>query len=613
MLRPTAVAMKSFKNKPDVSPKRTRPPFPQRWPGWRVFWTTFHLRDLWWFILDYLESHASLRRWLYGLVACTLLFAGLVIWGYPRWNEYRTLQQARQWLASGHYRYAVEAAQEAMIAAPASPEPWKIAAELAQIGGQYQLALDYARRAAELAPQNPDVLITWAAAALRADTLADVDRALDQIPVEIQAQSAHVQRLRGELARRQQRFTPAQAYFEAAAKLEGPRAVNEVPLALVLLNSTQTPVRQQGLGLLLKWTDDREWGATALRMLLADAQKRMDKPTMFKWAEALRAHPGCTVSDMPNCLLALSLTNEIRFTEILRQLELDHAASPKAAAQLLSWLNQIGRGREAVIWMKTLPADALRRPPLVVAAAEAMRIATDWPDLLAWCKRNEWGADVEFLRWSYGLHAAQKLGDQKSADEFLSTLKSHAQRNSVHGLFAASSLYSWGNSLEAEGLWWQAADHDDQVAIDALGSLARFYQVNRDADGQYRVFRQLNQLRGHDAAIRNNFAFFAALTGREQRSADQLSRENLNAEPTNPVYAATRAFVLFTQNKSAEALQLIAPFLSEEQPSPALDLVHGLTLAATRHTIAANLILNKLPPDTLTQHEIDLIKKALAN
>ncbi|SDR66019.1 hypothetical protein [Opitutus sp. GAS368] len=570
-------------------------------------------RDWWWWLLDLFEASRAARVALY-LAATTLVAGGaLWFWAYPAWNKRNAVRLARQWMASGHLRYAAEAAQNAAAADPTNPEPWLIAAELARLGGQKAAALNYARRAAELAPADPAAVIGWAAAALRADELVEADRALDQLPIEQQAQSPHVQRLRGELARRAERLTAAMHFFEAARRLEGPAAINEVPLGLILLNAVNPPERQRGLTLLRKWTADREWGAAALRMLLEDALTRNDPAALRQWAGALRAHPGCTVADMPRCLLALAKADEPGYAAMLATLKKDHAATPQGAAQLLSWLNQIGRGADATSWMQTLPAAGMQRPPLVVEAAEALRQAGDWPALRAWTEDKDWGADANFLRWTYGLQAAHMLGENRPAGELWATLYSHALVNGVHGLFAASQLYSWGREQEAEDLWWRVAGQEGQVATEALGSLARLYQARRDAEGQYRVFRQLHLLRPQDRAIGNNFAFFAALTDRDTRAAELAARDNLAAEPGNPFYVATHAFVLLRQSRADEALLLLQPLAAGAGKSPAIGFVYGLALAGANRKAEARPLLERLPPETLTLREVELIKAALAD
>ena len=380
-----------------------------------------------------------------------------------------------------------------------------------------------------------------------------------------------------------------------------------------MLNATDPVERQRGADLLGKWSSDREWAVVSLRTLLADAQSRNDKPSMRKWAVALQANPGCTLADMPNCLLALSQSDETRFAEVIATLEKNHAVTPEAAAQLLGWLNQIGRSAEAVRWLKTLPPQGLQRPPVAVVGAEALRVVADWPALRELTQNTSWGQDVEFLRWIYGLEAARALNDDAAAKELWQTLYSHAELNGVHALFAGSTLFSWGHTENAVALWWRAAEQDGPNAAEALGTLARYYQTRHEAEGQYRVFRRLHSLRPQDAAIANNFAFFAALTHHEERLAEKLARENLERAPQNQIYRGTLAFVLVAQNKADEALTLLKPVKAEAEKSAALTFAYGLALAATGHKPEAKVLLAKLNFSELTTQAQELIKTALSD
>lgn len=605
--------MKRPRPKDDLPAERTAVPFPNRWQRWRTRLRAFDLRDSWWRLLDRWETSRALRRSLYTLLALGVVLAGLWLGAYPWWAKRNAIKIARDWLATGHYKYAVEAVQQAMKVAPESPEPWQIAAELARLGGQKEKAVEFARHAASLEPGNPALLIAWATEALRADQPPQAEQVLAKVPADELAGSAQAQRLLGELARRRVRLTDAKNHFATALRLDGPGAIDEVPLGVVLLNATDPRERQHGLDLLAKWTTDREWGVVTLRLLLQDALARNDRTALLQWAEALRLNADCTIGDMPNCLLALAKADEARFATVLAALEKDHAVSPEAANQLLGWLNQIGRSADAVRWMQTLPAAALQRPPLAVTGAEALRQVGDWPALQAWTDGKNWGPEADFLRWAYGLKAARMLGDKAQAEELWRTLYSHAQLNSVHALFAGSTIYTWGLVTEAEELWWRAAGEEGQVAIDALGALARHYQQQRDAEGQYRVFRQLHLLKPQDAGIGNNFSFFAALMGREQHMAEAVARANLAAEPNNPLYPATLAFNLLMQKRADEALAVLKPLAPGSSRSPALAFVYGLALAGTGHKAEAKALLGKIDPATLTVSEAELIKLDLGD
>jgi tetratricopeptide (TPR) repeat protein len=416
----------------------------------------------------------------------------------------------------------------------------------------------------------------------------------------------------GELARRRVHLTEAMNHFEAALRLDGPIAIDEVPLGLILLNSTDRTERQRGLNLLEKWTTNQEWGATALRTLLGDAMARDERPAMLRWAEALRAHPGCTIGDMPNCLAALSRSDERHFADALASLEKNHAVTPDAATQLVGWLNQIGRSADAVTWMKTLPSQGLQRPPLSVVGAEALRRTAEWSELRDWTQQGDWG-DVDFLRWAYGLQAARALGEKAKADEYWRTLKANATMNSVHALFAGDTVYTWGLVDEAEILWWAAADQGGPNAITALGTLARHYQVRRDAEGQYRTFRQLHFAHPQDADVSNNFIYFAVLAGHGGQMVEQLADENLVHDPRNLTYLATRAFVLFMDGRPGDALALLKPKAAEVAKSPALAFAYGLALAGTGNKDEARTLLGRSNQAVLSKREVELIKTALGD
>lgn len=592
---------------------QTATPFPSCWQRWWARFAAFDLRDRWWRLLDALEARRSLRRWLYALAVFIVGLAALWYWGSPWWYKRTALSVTRQWIDAGRLDNAAESLQRAVKLAPERPETWQLAAELARLRGRKAEAVQHARKAALLDAGNPDRTIVWAVEAMWADLPEEAAAALAKLSPEQLARSAYAQRVLGEIARRAARLTEAMNHFEAALRIDGSVAIDEVPLGMILLNATDPAERQRGINFLAKWTADKEWGALALRTLLGDAQNKNDKPAMLQWATALQTHPGCTLADMPNCLLALSRADETRFAEAVAVLEKNHSVSPQAAAQLIGWLNQIGRSAEAVRWMKTLPPTGLLTPPVAVVGAEAMRASADWPGLKALVTDKNWGNEVEFVRWMYAMEAARALGDESSAKDLWQTLYSHAQLNGVHALFAGSTLFSWGRTEQAEALWWRAAEQEGPNAIDALGTLARLYQTQRDAEGQYRVFRRLYSLRPKDPAIGNNFAFFAALTRREERLAEKVARENLAQDSSNRIYLGTLAFVLVAQNRPEEALALLKPAAAEAEKSSALAFAYGLALAGSGKKAEARALLAHLETSTLTTRAQEVIKAALSD
>lgn len=594
----------------DIPADRTVTPFPHWWQrSWRKF-SALDLRDRWWRLLDVLEAKKGLRWALYCLAGLVVGFAALWHWGSPWWYKRTALSVTRQWIDAGRLDNAAVSLQRAVNLAPERAETWQLAAELARLRGRKAEAVEHARHAAMLDAENPDRTITWAVEAVRAEMPEVAKEALGKLTSAQLSQSPHAQRILGEIARREMRLTNAQNHFENALRIDGSVAIDEVPLGLILLNATDPAERLRGMNFLAKWTTDKDWGVVALRTLLADAQSKNDHSAMLKWAMALQAHPGCTLADMPNCLLALAQSDEARFAEAAVLLEKNHAVTPEAAAQLIGWLNQIGRSAEAARWLKTLPPAGLEIPPVAVVGAEALRTIADWPGLRDLVTAKNWGSDVEFLRWMYAMEAARALGDETTAKEFWQTIYSHAQLNGVHALFAGSTLFSWGRTEQAEALWWRAAEQEGQNAIEAFGTLARFYQTRRDAEGQYRVFRRLHSLRPKDPDIANNFAFFAALTKHEERLTEKIARDNLAQYPANRTYLGTLAFVLVGQNRAEEALKLLKPAMNEAKMNPSLTFAYGLALAGTGQKAQAKKLLEHIELSALTTRAEEVIKIA---
>lgn len=573
--------------------------------------SSFELRDAWWHMLDFLEKRRALRLALYVASVVVILGTVATIWVYPWWRQRTVVSMSRQWLEAGRLDHASETIQEAIKVAPEIPETWKLAADLARRLGNHGNALGYSKKAVELAPTNADFVITWAADGLLANQPEESDRALARLDPAVFAHSAHAQRIAGELARRRAQLTEARDHFETALRIDGPHtAINEVPLGVILLNARNPAERQRGIDLLTGWTTSVEWGANALRTLLGDAILRGDRAAMLRWADALRAHPRCTLGDIPNCLRALSQADESRFAEVLAVMEKHHAGDSANISILVSWLNQIGRSREAVRWTEMLPASLTRQPPAVVSIAEALRQSAEWTRLLSLTSGGDWGRDLESVRLSYALKAARETRQTTQARELWSTLQTRATTDGERTLFAADALYSWGLREEAVTMLWNAAD-EPGIAINALGTLARHYQVQKDAAGQYRVFKRLHSLRSSDPDIANNYAFFATLTGQDLRQAEELSAKNHRQFPGNAVYLATYALVLATQNRAGDALALFKTAALDWRTTPVITLAYGITLAGSQQKAEARTVLASLDPETLTPVEVDLIAQAL--
>jgi len=588
----------------------TRPPFagPLRQRLKRA--GAFDLREWRWGLIDAWEARRAVRLAVYSTAFGLALVVVAWVWGYPWWTERNAFRMARQWIEAGRIRNAAELTERILVDQPGNPASWRLAAEIARIRQNKTGAVGYSRRAAGLAPDRPAFTVEWAGDALVADQPEEAIRILGTVaPAEVAA-SAQAQRILGEIARRRFQLAAARDYFSAALELGGATAINEIPLGAVLLNANLPAERARGLTLLARWSGDPAWGADALRFLLSDALARDDRAALLRWAEPLRAHPRCTLGDVPNCLLALARADPDRFATVLAGLERRHSVNGDQAALLLDWLVQIGRPGDAARWARSLPPAISQKYPVIVPVAEALRQTADWAGLDAWVNAGDWRNDIEVIRLAYALQAARATGQSAAADGIWSALRAAAQAQGARALFAANLLYVWGARDEGLELLWLAADQAG-VAVDALATLARHYQVLRDATGQYRAFQRLHSLRPQDRDIANNYAFFATLLGKDTVATQRLVEDNRLAAPHHVAYRATAAFLLLMRDRTGDALALLRPVSGVWRDSPATTFAYGLALAGSGRKPEARPILATLDPASLTTAEVELLKRFL--
>jgi predicted Zn-dependent protease len=570
-------------------------------------------RERLWAFLDLLDARPALKKSLLIGVPVLVVAAGLGFWGYHQWARTNAIRIGRQWLDAGRLDRAAIAIQEAITNEPELPASWRLASELAWKRGNRAASVEYARKAAVASRYQADDVLAWGDAAILSDDDEQVQEAEAHLDPATARESPRALRLAGEVSRRSGHFADARDRFQEALRVDTDAharsvAIDEIPLGIASLQTGAAPDRTAGQALLAKWAPDSSWGVEALRALLADAVAHRDRDAAARWAESLRNHPRCTLGDIPACLQAFAEFDPERYQAVLAPLEGRSRSSPTQAAQLLGWLTQIGQGAEAVRWGESLDPASSRKPPVVVGIAEALRATRRWADLQDWVGRGDWGHDLEFVGWAYGMLAARQLGDGPKADALWQSLNADGSASPGHALFAGDSLVAWGYPTEAATLLWAAADRPD-LAYQALGSLARLYQVQRDAVGQYRAFSRLNAMRPDDRRIANNFAYFAALTdmGSQTRN-ESIAEDNFTSEPTNVVYRSTYVFVLARSGQGSRAMALIEPVSSAWKTSPAVAFAYGSALASVGRKADAKEVLDSLNPGDLGPMEADWIR-----
>jgi predicted Zn-dependent protease len=573
-------------------------------------------RDHLWAFLDTMDARPGLKKTLLIAVPAFALTLGFGIWGYRHWSRTHSIRIARQWLDAGRLDRASVAVQDALANEPDLPASWQLASELAWKMGNREASVDFAKKAAIFSRYQTDEVLAWAEASVLTDDPDQAQEAQEHLDPATALESPRALRIAGEIARRSRRFTDARDKFKAALDIDAGAGVqslgvDQIPLGIVSLQTGSAGDRTRGRFLLSTLASDPGWGVDALRALLEDAEVHGDASAASRWAESLRMHPRCTLGDIPVCLKALADFDPARFQSALAQLEDKGRSSPTQSAQILGWLTQIGQAPEAIRWGRTLDPAASRKPPISQGIAEALRATGRWEDLQAWVAQGEWGGDMDFLGWAYRMAAARHLNDGPGADSLWQSLYADAHRNAAHALVLGDSFYAWGYPKEAAAFLWAAADRAD-LAYQAIGTLARLYQVQGDAAGQYQAFSRLNAMRPGDRRIANNFAYFAVISNLgSQQHVERIAEDNFTQEPDNVIYRSTYALVLAWSGQGSQALALMEPVSRDWKKSPAVAFAYGAALASAGRKSEAKDVFDALDPHGLDAEESDWIQAAL--
>lgn len=126
-------------------------------------------------------------------------------------------------------------------------------------------------------------------------------------------------------------------------------------------------------------------------------------------------------------------------------------------------------------------------------------------------------------------------------------------------LAKAYALYDLERYKEVEQAALDGLDiaTENRDLIEFYSVLASCYNELKNFDNSDKYFDLALKLDKNSTLIRNNYAYALAVRGEKLELADSLSRFCLFFEPDNPYYMDTRAWVLFKQGRSEEAIILL--------------------------------------------------------
>ncbi len=482
-------------------------------------------------------------------------------------------------------------------------------AEMAEKSGQPD-AIVWRRKVAQLTPNDLPNQIAFARTALRFNQPDVAAQILNALPASAQ-QSVEFHQVAGAEALVRQQPAVAEEHFSAALQLAPDNPHLALNLATVRLASRESKIVAQARATLAELTNQPTVRLEALRALSTDALARHENAFAQKWSAQLSAENGATLADAILQFQASEGTDKA--VPLFRALLTRAAASSATTAELITWLNRHELARVALLWSATLPKEISQTNPVPLAIAEAHSFVGEWSELRALVEGKEWG-DFESLRLAVLSHALHRLSpsDRPSIEAqtaWRGAIKK-AQINPEQLVALAQLAAGWGYLNDAEQVWWTIADSSNNNRL-ALSALQRFYKAKQDTRGLLHVAQRALQLNPNDLVAANNCASLGLLINGDS-TARRLAYKLHAEHPANRAFAATYAFALHTEGKTAEGLRLLQDMSEQELRQPTLAAYYVVLLVENRELDRARSFLVDAERAALLPEEKQLLMSATA-
>lgn len=526
-----------------------------------------------------------------GVTGCLILLAmPHVMRTYHQWSGRRYLQRAKQFYDKGEYQQAILNARGALARDAKDVEALRVIAKTAEAMGSPQ-ALEFRRQVDALKPGDLENLLGMAAAYLKAGDATAADGVLKSIKPADQS-VARYHDLAAGVAMANKDFASAGKSLAEAQRIDPGNDEYRLKLAALQIESKNLETRGAAMAILEKLSAEPAMRLRALRVLLGDAMGRGEAARARDLAETVASDSQATFADKLNRLAILragktpifsSLTAERKgidpeFTALLGELQKTAAAKPEELFQLLSWMNEHDLALLVPEWIATLPAEAIAKPPVCVAVADAYARASDWKGLRPMLEKGNW-QQLDFLRMAWLARTLDRLDDAAGSRTAWSKAMAGAESRPDSLETLSKEVLKWGwESKVAEPLQKLAAS--ERCPRWVLDYLWKSALKKEDTAELFKVSRLVLNADPKSVSGRNNYISLALLTGQDVKAARTLAETLYQENPANPNVASTYGFALYLQGKPEDAVTLMEKLSPAQLREPSAALYYGIFLAA---------------------------------
>ncbi len=544
------------------------------------------------------------------VMAMVLLTAGAYYGrkAYKHRTEQKLVAQAEEYLRKQDYRNGGLALQRALQLNPGSLEATRRMADLIETA-RSPMALGWRTRVVQLDPGRVEHRYAWAETALRLGDLRAADEALSGVPAA-ERTSAEFHGLAGALAWSVRRPDLAEKEYAAQLKLQPTNQACALNLATVRLTSSDTNVVREAHLVLERLTTNAPMRANALRHLAAEAAGRRAFDRALNWSSALVCDPAATVEDRVSHLQLLNQGRHPGFGPYLAGLEREAADSPAVAVLLGRWMLANQGPTNALHWLLKLPAAVQTNQPVPLLITDCQVALKDWPGMLALTARQDWG-EANHCRLALMALSQRSLGEEQASRASWRKAVRQSSRRLDRLSLLGRLADSWGWQAEQVEVLREivGAFPSEQWALDRL--VSQFYAEGNSL-GLEEVLAKAQAARPADARLKNNLASVALLRKSALAKAHRYAKEAYEAAPKDPFYVTTYAYSLLLQQRTDEAVKLLAKLTPEELAIPAVAAYYGIAQAESGNKALAKEALDRAAAARLLPEESELVRAARA-
>ncbi len=217
----------------------------------------------------------------------------------------------------------------------------------------------------------------------------------------------------------------------------------------------------------------------------------------------------------------------------------------------------------------------------------AVRNPSDLASLINWMNEN--GLASEYLRLAYQAIAARRSQQNTTDTEFETLWRSAEQATNEQPkreLDLARLASKWNLAKESEQLWLRVAKNPP-MRREAFDALRRLYRANNNLEKLYDILQRMHESSPNEAPITADLARLGLNIDQNTKQSYDLAKEAYDRAPSELNCAVTYAFSLSRLGRSAEGLEIIQKFPTDQLHDPHAAVYVALLLLEANQIDAA--------------------------